>query len=613
MTPAPAFLGEPPVSCNIRILPDCLISQIAAGEVIERPASVVKELIENSLDAGCTRLEIMIEGGGIRRIRVRDDGLGIPRAELALALTRHATSKIAALADLESVTTLGFRGEALPSIAAVSRLTLTSRIRDPAGEGMAWSITVSGGAPLVDPSPAAHPVGTSVEVCDLFYNTPARRKFLRSPRTEFEQIEQVVRRLLLAYPGVACELRHDGRLIHRLDAADRYPSFQDRLDQLLGPTFAAQALPIESAAGKLLLSGWVLPPALARSQPDQQFFYVNKRLIRDRLVAHAVRQAFADCLHHSRHPAYVLFLELPPDQVDVNVHPAKHEVRFRETRQVHDFIRQAVARTLAQGRLGVSVGASSEPGSSARLGLAGQHPRARAVPGVSELPSLYQVSLVWQAPRLDPFSGNAPAADPGQAPPAEVPPLGFALAQLNGVYLLAETREGLIVVDIHAAHERILYERLKSAWRSARLVSQHLLIPQPLRVAPHEADRLEAACPILEPLGLVIDRLGPDRLALRAIPALLESVDAERLVRDLLADLVEQDASAQIESSIDRILATLACHGAVRAPRCLSRDEMNALLRQIEQTERSDQCNHGRPTWIRLSYTDFDRLFMRGR
>ncbi|QIK38205.1 DNA mismatch repair endonuclease MutL [Caldichromatium japonicum] len=610
------------MSRRIRVLPELLISQIAAGEVIERPASVVKELIENSLDAGCTHLDIAIEQGGIKRIRVRDDGCGIPHDQLALALTRHATSKVTDLADLEAVTTLGFRGEALPSIAAVSRLTLVSRVPDPAGEGMAWSLAVSGGELSEGPRPAAHPVGTSVEVCDLFYNTPARRKFLRTPRTEFEQIEQTIRRLLLAHPAVACELRHDGRLIQRLAVADHPESLRMRLEQLLGAAFAEQSLRVESVAGELALSGWVLPPALARSQPDQQFFYVNGRLVRDRLLAHAIRQAFADCLHHSRHPAYVLFLELSPDQVDVNVHPAKYEVRFRASRQVHDFIRQALVRRLAQGRLGVPIGSPLAPApgttTSSALPRPAHRPLAQPACSVGDAQPLYQVSLALQHPGLDPSAGNAPESAPDRSAPdrptpAELPPLGFALGQLNGVYLLAEAADGLILVDIHAGHERILYEQLKSAWKSGRLASQPLLIPHRLRVTPHEAEYIEAQRPTLDRLGLIIDRLGRDSLVLRAVPALLEAVDAERLGRDLLADLSAEAASQRIEAMLDRVLATLACHGAVRARRRLTRDEMNALLRQMEQTERSDQCNHGRPTWIKLSYAELDRLFMRGR
>ncbi|BCU07147.1 DNA mismatch repair endonuclease MutL [Allochromatium tepidum] len=646
------------MSNPIRILSDHLVNQIAAGEVVERPASVIKELIENSLDAGCARLEIDVDQGGIKRLRVRDDGCGIPRDQLALALARHATSKLAVPADLEAVGTLGFRGEALPSIASVSRLTLTSRVgpdseaeasevaSDRAGDS-AWEVAVAIDGRLEGPRPAAHPPGTSVEVRDLFFNTPARRKFLRTEKTEFDHVDQVVRRLALARPDVALELRHNGRVVHQLPAADGRPeSVLARLDRLLGAGFAEQSLEIDASAVDLRLHGWIRRPAFSRSQPDQQFFYVNGRLIRDRLITHAIRQAFSDFLHQARHPGYVLFLELPPRLVDVNVHPAKHEVRFRESRQVHDFIRRALQRRLAQGVLGGAEPDAPMPETSDRPGRAGvatpdrstassdeavdgtighrsplprtsgfgaRHPTPAI--GVGDGRRIYQASPALQRPAAD-SAGVRPVSDEGESsgtPESDLPPLGFALAQLNGVYLLAESTEGLVLVDIHAAHERIGYERLKAAWSAGRVTSQPLLVPHSLQVEPREADRLEEQRETLARLGLVLDRLGVDRVVVREVPALLREADMEALVRDLLTDLAAQGESTRVEEAIDGVLATLACHGSVRANRRLTLDEMNALLRDMERTERIDQCNHGRPTWVRLSHVDLDRLFLRGR
>lgn len=645
------------MSNPIRILSDHLVNQIAAGEVVERPASVIKELIENSLDAGCARLEIDVEQGGIKRLRVRDDGRGIPRDQLALALARHATSKLAELADLEAVGTLGFRGEALPSIASVSRLTLISRMRpdlesdvdtaERAAGDSAWEVAVAIDGRLEGPRPAAHPPGTSVEVRDLFFNTPARRKFLRTEKTEFDHVDQVVRRLALARPDVALELRHNGRVVHQLPAADGRPeSVLARLDRLLGSGFAEQSLEIDASAVDLRLHGWVRRPAFSRSQPDQQFFYVNGRLIRDRLITHAIRQAFSDFLHQARHPGYVLFLELPPRLVDVNVHPAKHEVRFRESRQVHDFIQRVLQRRLAHGVLGGVVSDESTPETADRsagafvaapdrptvspdetgdspgrrhsqpprtFGFGARHPTPAL--GVGDGRRVYQASLALQRPAVDSVSAS-PVSDEAEssiAAESDLPPLGFALAQLNGVYLLAESAEGLILVDIHAAHERIGYERLKAAWSAGRVTSQPLLVPHSLQVDPREADRLEEQRETLARLGLVLDRLGIDRVVVREVPALLRQADMDALVRDLLADLAAQGESTRVEQAIDSVLATLACHGSVRANRRLTLDEMNALLRDMERTERIDQCNHGRPTWVRLSHADLDRLFLRGR
>ena len=594
----------PPTPRPIRLLPAQLIDQIAAGEVIERPASVVKELVENALDAGATRIEVDVEQGGAKLIRVRDDGQGIEQADLRLALSRHATSKVASLAELERVASLGFRGEALPSIASVSRLSLVSRA---VAASHAWC--VDGGSGEV--GPAAHPQGTTVEVRDLFFNTPARRKFLRSERTELDQIEQTVRRLALARFDVGFQLRHNRRETLAAAPAPARPDQEQRLAGLLGPTFLEHCLHLVHEAAGLQLHGWVGLPAFARSQADLQFFFVNGRIVRDRLVTHAVRAAFLDVLHHSRHPAFVLYLEIDPALVDVNVHPAKHEVRFREGRLVHDFIfrtlHEVLARPVSQGV--VEPVAPTVPERPA--GIAWRPRQAGLGLGVTEPAAAYRASFDWQAPtagRPEPDAPPAAAADPG-----EVPPLGFALAQLHGVYVLAQNADGLVLVDMHAAHERITYERLKAAQVGQGVPSQPLLVPVSVAVSAREAELADAAAEALAQLGLAVDRIGPETLAVRAVPALLREADVERLVRDLLADLAVQGSTGRLGEALNAILATMACHASVRANRRLTVDEMNALLRDIERTERSGQCNHGRPTWTRLSRAELDRLFMRGR
>ncbi len=511
----------------IRVLPGHLINQIAAGEVVERPASVAKELIENSLDAACTRVEIDLEQGGIKRLRVRDDGMGIPADQLALALSAHATSKVGDLADLEAVATLGFRGEALPSIASVSRLTLISRAE---GATTGFEVAVeTNGQPGV-PRPAAHPRGTTVDVRDLFYNTPARRKFLRTEKTELGHLDQVVRRIALARSELGLVLRHNGRTLLSLSpAADDPAGIRQRLASLLGEGFVDQALWLDEQAVDLRLHGWVLRPAFSRGQPDQQFFFVNGRVVRDKLVTHAVRQAFSDVLHHSRHPAFVLFLTLPPRLVDVNVHPAKHEVRFREGRQVHDFIFRGLSRRLAAGALAQSGSAdaavltSGGPPASAGFRDQGTPPRpplplpGRLAFGVSESAPAYGPWLDPQEPQEPWLAVEAVAPDGG-----EPPPLGFALAQLHGVYLLAQSADGLILVDIHAAHERIGYERLKAAWGAGGVTRQPLLVPVTVQVSPREADLLDSQLEVLAASGLAVDRIGPDRLRIREVPALLQ-------------------------------------------------------------------------------------------
>ena len=606
----------------IRLLPPRLVNQIAAGEVIERPASVVKELVENSLDAGARSIEVRVEGGGRRLIRVTDDGLGIPREELALALSRHATSKIASLEDLEQVASLGFRGEALPSIASVSRLRLVSRTAD---AETAWELVSDGGETAdLEPVPAAHPPGTMVEVRELFYNTPARRKFLRTEATEFRHVEDVLRRLAMSRPGVAWHLVHNRRTVWKLPAADAVEGEAERLGRLLGGRFVEHAFHLRTEHGGMLLHGWIAQPAHSRSQPDQQFFFVNGRSVRDRLVGHAIRQAFSDVLHHGRHPAYVLFLELDPAEVDVNVHPAKHEVRFRESRLVHDFLFRSLHRAIAEAGPGRAAGApaaeatgpAAQPLPEATAARPAPPPRQQAMPlaGVRETLAAYEAlhpsSQTMAMPSPADSEAEAPAAAPDEA---EVPLLGYAIGQLHDIYILAQNREGLVIVDMHAAHERITYERLKSAWAGAGLVRQPLLVPVTVEVAAHEAERVASEPETFRALGFEIDRLGPETLVVRQVPALLADTDVERLVRDLVADVVAHGSSARVEERIHELLATMACHGSVRAHRRLSREEMNALLRDMERTERSGQCNHGRPTWRQISLAELDRFFMRGQ
>jgi DNA mismatch repair protein MutL len=601
---------------RIRQLPAQLINQIAAGEVVERPASVAKELIENSLDAGAGRIEIDVEQGGIKLLRVRDDGVGIAPEDLVLALSRHATSKIADLADLESVATLGFRGEALPSIASVSRLELSSRHRD-AGE--AWCIRSDGGERSSELVPTAHPPGTTVQVRDLFYNTPARRKFLRTDKTELSHLEQLVRRVALARCDVRFRLAHNGRVVFDLAPAQGDESAAGkRLKSLLGAGFLEHALAVSQEAVGLRLHGWLASPGFSRSQADLQFFYVNGRMVRDKLVAHAVRQAYRDLLHHGRHPAYLLYFELPPILVDVNVHPAKQEVRFREGRQVHDFIFRALNRRLAEG-LTRGEGASGEaPPVAVGAPLAGSvqsppdspEPYQRTMPlRVGERRGGYGSSFDVQRPG----SGERTQVGQDSEVATEIPPLGYALGQLHGVYILAQAAGGLVIVDMHAAHERIGYERLKQSWEQGAIRSQPLLVPVLVQVSTREADLAESNLDLFRRLGMGLDRMGEGSLTVREIPAMLHGADAERLLRDLLSDLTVHGHSDRVREEINAVLATMACHRSVRANRQLTLEEMNALLRDIECTERADQCNHGRPTWMKLSMHELDRLFLRGR
>ncbi|QQE88195.1 DNA mismatch repair endonuclease MutL [Azotobacter chroococcum] len=622
---------------RIQLLSPRLANQIAAGEVVERPASVAKELLENSLDAGARRIDIEVEQGGVKLLRIRDDGCGIAADDLPLALARHATSKIRDLEDLERVTSLGFRGEALASIGSVARLTLTSRTAD---AGQAWQVETEGRDMEARVQPAAHPVGTSVEVRDLFFNTPARRKFLRAEKTEFEHLQEVIRRLALARFDVAFHLRHNGRSALALHEAGDETARARRVAAVCGPAFLEQALPVEVERGGLRLWGWVGLPTFSRSQADLQYFYVNGRMVRDKLVAHAMRQAYRDVLFNGRHPAFVLFLEVDPAVVDVNVHPTKHEVRFRDSRMIHDFLygtlHHALGEVRPEDRLAApaAVAPLAPPAGPAAGEFRGQGEMPLSA-GLSEReperPAAwkgtgagYQTSSPRPAGRSAESAGLyreffAPLAESGAEPAAQpeglggIPPLGYALAQLKGIYILAENAQGLVLVDMHAAHERITYERLKVAMASEGLRGQPLLVPESLALSQREADCAEEHAEWFQRLGFELQRLGPETLAIRQTPALLRQAEAGQLVRDVLADLLEYGTSDRIQAHLNELLATMACHGAVRASRRLTLPEMNALLRDMEHTERSGQCNHGRPTWTQLGMDELDKLFLRGR
>lgn len=582
----------------IQQLPDHLINQIAAGEVVERPASVIKELVENSLDAGAQTVQIDVIAGGQKLIRVRDDGKGIDKQEIALALSRHATSKISSLDDLEAVVSLGFRGEALPSIASVARLTLCSRTAE---ADSAWQVEADRGD-VSTPKPAAHPQGTSVEVHDLFYNTPARRRFLRTERTEFGHVEKWVRRLALSRPEIAFTLTHNQRTVLQVPAARSEEAQRQRVARICGDAFGEQCVYIERETEGIALSGWIGLPTFNRSQPDMQYWFVNGRSVTDKTLAHAVRHAYRDVLFHGRYPAYVLNLTMDPASVDANAHPAKHEVRFRDGRRVHGVVSQAIDVALKDTRPG-GYNVAPIPLTRESVFNQGSMPlQSRpSASGVREALAVYG-SMATAASLAD-MSENA----------AEIPPLGFALAQLAGVYILAENADGLVIVDMHAAHERITYEKLKKGFADRNLVRQPLLVPETISVAESEANLIEESGAMLAGLGLVVDRAGPTSVTVREVPALLKNSDVESLLRDVLSDLSEAGQSNRIEDAGDDYLATMACHHSVRANRLLTIDEMNALLREMEQTERADQCNHGRPTWTTVTMSELDRLFLRGR
>ena len=596
---------------TIRQLPDTLINQIAAGEVVERPASVVKELVENALDAGARRIDIDLEEGGVRLIRIRDDGGGMAAHDLPLAIARHATSKIASLDDLESVATLGFRGEALPSIASVSRFVLMSRHN---GSEHGAALQVDGGR-IGEVTPRPHPQGTTVEVRDLFFNVPARRKFLRAERTELGHIEEWLRSLALARPDVELRVSHNGKPSRRYRSAeaggDSMLASSERLLETLGEEFSRNALRIDHSGAGLRLHGWIAQPVYNRACADQQYLYVNGRSVRDRSVAHAVRQAYADVLFHGRQPAYVLFLELDPRAVDVNVHPAKHEVRFRESRLIHDFVYRTLQEALAGTRAGTTPDAAARPPPTASSSMQWAMPQPNLALQVDELRAGYAALYASDA---DTGTHTASVDMPLPAiTDATLPPLGHAIAQLHGIYILAEIGDGLIVVDMHAAHERIGYEKLKTAHDGVGVRVQPLLVPQAVAVSERDAELAEREAAILAELGFEVSRAGPQTVLLRGVPALLADGDVEALLRDVLADLREHGGSRRVAEARDELLSTMACHAAVRAHRRLSVPEMNALLREMEATLRSGQCNHGRPTWARFNLAEIDKWFLRGR
>nr|WP_324259723.1 DNA mismatch repair endonuclease MutL [Cellvibrio fontiphilus] len=627
---------------KIKLLSPRLANQIAAGEVVERPSSVIKELLENSLDAGATRLEIDVEEGGIKLIRVRDNGGGIDKDDLPLALSRHATSKIYELDDLEAVATLGFRGEALASISSVARLALISSTND---ESAGWQVVAEGRDMETQVSPAPHPRGTTVEVRDLFFNTPARRKFLRTDKTEYTHLEDVVKRLALSRFDVAFNLRHNGRAIYSWRAGDSQLEQERRVAQVCGPAFMENAVHLDIERNGYRLWGWVALPTFSRSQADLQHFYVNGRAIRDKLVSHAVRQAYQDVLYHGRHPAFVLYLELDPATVDVNVHPTKHEVRFRDNRNVHDFIYSSLHHALAKIRPedtltkrelgeGQDLASGINPFALAATkpvqGIAAGEFKGQETMGFRTSPAGHPVVPAYPAYQPAAIGAGAvreqmnvygelhrPASTSSfslpESPSEDIPPLGYAIAQLKGIYILAENAQGLIVVDMHAAHERVTYERMKESFQCGGLQTQPLLVPESIAVSEKEADFAENFSEVFRSLGFELQRAGPETLLIRQLPVILNRARVEQLVRDVLADLIEHGSSERIQHHINEILGTMACHGSVRANRKLTIPEMNALLRDMEATERSGQCNHGRPTWLLQSLDDLDKLFMRGQ
>jgi DNA mismatch repair protein MutL len=617
-------MRDPRSPLPIQLLSDSLINQIAAGEVIERPASVVKELVENALDAGARRIEVELERGGTGLIRVSDDGIGIDAADMTLALARHATSKIASLKDLENVATLGFRGEALPSIASVSRLSLASRTSQAAH---AWVVDARDGE-ISAPAPASHGAGTRVEVRDLFFNVPARRKFLRTENTEYQHIVRMLERMALSRFDVAFTLIHNGRNVWSLAAAPSSAQRLERVARICGEEFAAHVIELRHETESLRLEGWLALPTFSRSQADLQFAYVNERFVRDKVLVGAARLAYRDVLFHGRFCAYVLYVQMDPSQVDVNAHPQKLEVRFRDSRRVHDFVFRTLEKVLADTRP-----AADSAGSAPSDWLTGSSSFAAAAPRQAHfsLPEAsHRTSADAYRPYLsgataqvrdditaqDPLNGAAPldgAARLNDAGPhGTSAPLGYAIAQLHGVYILAQSVDGMVLVDMHAAHERIMYEGMKKLL-AGQTSQQQLLMPEVLHVTPAQADMADEHSQEFSALGFGVTRLGPDRLALRAVPTLLAGRDPAGIVRDVLSDLLESGHSRRVEESINHLLATMACHAAVRAQRSLSVPEMNALLREMEGTERADQCNHGRPTWVRLSMSELDRLFLRGR
>lgn len=613
---------------RINLLSQRLANQIAAGEVVERPASVIKELLENSLDAGATRLDIDVEQGGVKLMKVKDNGSGIVKDDLALALSRHATSKIVELEDLERIGSLGFRGEALASISSVSHLVMQSKaVAEPDSTG--WQVQNDGQDMKASIKPVAHPQGTTVEVRDLFFNTPARKKFLKTEKTEYSRIDEVVKRLALSRFDVQFNLSHNSRAVHQLLAANSDTEKQRRVGLVCGPAFIENAVAIDVERAGLRLWGWVSLPTFSRSQADLQYFYVNGRTIRDKLVAHAIKQAYRDVLFHGRHPAYVLYLELDPAAVDVNVHPTKHEVRFRDSRLVHDFLFSALHKALAEVRPSIDPTVAQDRGgydarqvspASAQVFNSESSQAPLRLQETSNLDATFSgagVTNYYQGDRGTVSAGRIQAqmAALGKLSEqdAEVPPLGYAIAQLHGIYILAQNKEGLIVVDMHAAHERITYERMKLACQKEELKMQPLLVPVSLAVSQSEADCVEEQHETLLQYGVELERVASESIVVRQVPAILKDSNVEQLVRDVISDLMEYGTSERILAHQDELLSTMACHGSVRANRHLTIPEMNALLRDMEATERSGQCNHGRPTWIYQSLSDLDKLFLRGQ
>ncbi len=594
---------------SIHRLSSLIANQIAAGEVVERPASVVKELLENSLDAQAETIDIDIEQGGVALIRIRDDGFGIRPDELSLALNRHATSKIRNLDDLERINSLGFRGEALASIASISRLTLRSRFYN---NDRGHCIHLDGQEKPSALEPIAHPIGTTLEIRDLFYNTPARRKFLRTEKTEFGHIHETIKRIALSRFDVKFKLTHNHKTLMYFKQATNENEQLQRVASLCGPEFIEHVLNINELSGGLQLSGWITQPTYSRSQPDMQYFFVNGRIIRDKLVNHALRQAYEDVLYTGRHPSYVLYLKIDPREMDVNVHPTKSEVRFAESGQVHDFLTQVIEKRLANTSPShVSRPSLPQPPLKPQPIFYSKNEDSKGEkPSPTAIHETIQTYLALQVPPTE--SVPERPIEPEKATTA-IPALGYALAQLQGVYILAENADGLVLVDMHAAHERITYERMKSSVQTNNLEAQGLLVPVSIPVSEREADVAEQEIELFQQLGFEISRAGPEMLIVRQVPILLADANVPMLVRDVLADLIRFGVSARLQENMQDILGTLACHTSVRANRQLSLSEMNALLRDMEKTERSNQCNHGRPTWTQLSMKELDGLFLRGR
>lgn len=621
---------------RIHALDPRLINQIAAGEIIERPASMLKELIENALDAGATSIEIEVENAGVKRLKITDNGHGILKPDLAMALSRHATSKIENLTDLEQIATLGFRGEALPSIASVTRMTIKSR---EVNSEQAWMVSSDGNNKTTEPVPVAHPIGTSIETRDLFYNTPARRKFLRTDNTEFKHLDQVVRRMALSRFDVAFKLQHNGRVVLHLPSVPADDA--RRLKMVCGDNVPENSVYFDEAREGMRLSGWAGLPSFSRSQADMQYFFLNGRLIRDKTIVHAVRLGYQDVLFHGRHPVYVLYLEMDPAGVDVNVHPTKHEVRFRDSRSVHGFVFRSIQRHIGASAAEVgSLQVDSEQGAAAPRPINPNSVMGGLAQMNQQSPINYEEPRYQTGDRITPsqvreqISGYQqisessfrpdPTVSAGQvaggisqkteiSDGSVIPPMGYALAQLKGIYILAENEHGLVLVDMHAAHERITYERLKSAMNSSSIAQQPLLVPVTIQVSETEVMAWNQQQDLFTKLGLEVEQLDEQILVVRSVPDVLVNSDVSQLVRDVLSDLVADERSSRIEETMHEVLSSMACHGSVRANRLLSIAEMNALLRDMEATERSGQCNHGRPTWVQMSISQLDGWFKRGQ